>query len=193
MRATAALLPVLFACIGLPLGGCAMDEAITNEQTREMGLTSPEVLASLARLQPGVVAWYREAERRGLAVGRPLNANETRIAQKVGVAHPERVRLAIDQPIPLLSDPQTSSRLSDVFGTGSMPGAAATTFGYAIYIGRNYVHDRRMLAHELTHVGQFEQLGIDGFVHDYLLQVMLFGYRVAPLERAAAANEHLGK
>jgi hypothetical protein len=185
-----------FVCglfLALSLGSCAMDEAITSSQMREIANVPPNVVATVAQLQPGMVDWYRDVERAGLAIGQPLDADQMRLAQAIGVTEPDRVRVVIGHEIPLPPNPQTFKPFYDTFGNRSLP-FRAMTFGHAIYIfDRTNASKRWLMAHELTHVTQFEKLGMDGFAHDYLLQRMLFGYSNTPLERAAIANERLGK
>lgn len=178
-----------FGALALALAGCA-DDMVGKEQAREMSQASPEVLARVARLQPGVIAWYRAAEQAGLSRGRPLAADETALARTVGVAEPGRVRIVygFDYPAP---DEHLSSESSTFVGVSRKP-PLASTFGRAIYVDRTFIHNRQLLAHELTHVAQFERLGMEGFVHAYLLEMILFGHVSSPMEREASRNESLG-
>ena len=61
------------------------------------------------------------------------------------------------------------------------------TFGHGIVI-RNGSHGRGLIAHELTHVMQYERFGgIDGFLKEYIKEVAFPpGYPHGPLEQEAA-------
>ncbi|HEY2346080.1 MAG TPA: DUF4157 domain-containing protein [Xanthomonadaceae bacterium] len=191
-RILPAMMRARAGAIVLALAASGCDDAINRQQMREQAHAPADVVAEVARLQPDVAAWYHEAERVGLANGHPLNARQMQVALRAGVKDPGRVRLVIGVALPPPSNPHMLDKMTPVFGALAKP-PAASTFGYAVYLDPRYAHDRYILAHELTHVGQFERLGIDGFVHDYLLQLMLFGRLRAPLEREAAANENLGE
>lgn len=182
------------ALLGLPVvvGSCVSPVTIQRAQQAELADPPDAVLATVADLQPATAAWYRAAERTGLAEGRPLNAAETQLALQVGVHDPARVRVVIGFGYPDPTDPELVEKAQTIFR--SLPASPrSSTFGHAIYIAPRFAGQRWLLAHELTHVAQFERLGIDGFVHEYLLERLLFGYLRAPLERAAVNNEHLGK
>ena len=59
------------------------------------------------------------------------------------------------------------------------------TYGYGVYIraGREYI-----LPHELIHVRQFEEMGVESFMKRYMLELEVMGSRSAPLE-VQAYNE----
>lgn len=82
------------------------------------------------------------------------------------------------------------------------PGSAAITLGHLIIMRRDAAHDRHLLRHELVHVRQWHELGVVGFLFEYLgsyLRERLRGhghkeaYRRIPLEveaeQEAAAAE----
>jgi hypothetical protein len=48
------------------------------------------------------------------------------------------------------------------------PGAAATTIGRFVFIRPESVGSRRLVDHELVHVGQWRRLGVPGFLARYL-------------------------
>ena len=46
---------------------------------------------------------------------------------------------------------------------------------------------RFLIAHELRHVAQYERLGLDGFAHRYITELLAVGYAQSPLEADANA------
>jgi hypothetical protein len=113
---------------------------------------------------------------------------------RVGVAHPERVRIVVTSDFPATAELALATQLKAQYGVDRRTKTPhAETMGYAIFIRPDYANARWVLAHELTHVAQFETLGTERFLHDYLMQLILVGYTYAPLEEAAGLNEHLGQ
>jgi len=110
----------------------------------------------------------------------------------VGVAEPARVRLVLGVDYPPPADTGLPGEAKRIYGSPSAP-PPASTFGHSIWINPDFIHKRWLIAHELTHVAQFERLGMEGFVHDYLLQLTLLGRAYAPMEREAKTNEHLAE
>jgi hypothetical protein len=172
--------------------GCAVDQPLTANERNELQDPPAAVAADVERLQPGVARYIGEAEQSGLRTGRPLSADELKLAANVGVTRPELVRIVVTGTFPLPSDAALATELKSRIGLGSTA-TGGLTLGHAIFIAPKYASARWLLAHELTHVGQFETMGVDRFAHDYLVQLLLVGYVRAPLEQAAHANEHLGR
>jgi hypothetical protein len=65
------------------------------------------------------------------------------------------------------------------------PQTVAITFGFGIFVRAEQSHDRETLVHECVHVAQFEKLGMDDFLMQYVLQIFKNGYHNAPMEREA--------
>lgn len=172
--------------------GCATNRALDANELRSLAQPPADVAAVVDQLQPGVADYIREAERSGAAQGRALDAQQLALARSVGVAEPERVRLVVTQRFPVASDARLAAQLETRFGI-SAAANGGLTMGHTIFIAEKYAGARWLLAHELTHVTQFERLGVERFAHDYLTQMLVVGYARAPLEREAAANEPLGK
>lgn len=66
-----------------------------------------------------------------------------------------------------------------------------TTYWGTIIIREDRINDLRLLAHELTHVQQIENLGIFNFTYQYIRESMKTGYRNNKFEieaRAGAKN-----
>ena len=67
------------------------------------------------------------------------------------------------------------------------------TLGYAVFVRRGHEVSTRLLSHEFRHVYQYETLGsIAQFLPIYLHQIAQVGYREAPFEIDARANERDG-
>lgn len=61
-----------------------------------------------------------------------------------------------------------------------------------IFIREDEIGNADLIAHELQHWQQYEQMGVFQFPIDYALQVMRFGYHQAPMEVQARAAEQFG-
>ena len=143
----------------------------------------------LPKLLPGAIKWAEARAKKASEVGVPLTAEEQNIARAVGVMRPELVRIEIvGERLPMPDDPalQAAAIKAGLLG----PGMVGLTLGHAIFICRGH-KTRRLLAHELRHVYQYEQHGsIAAFLPVYLSQVLEVGYEDAALERDARAHEH---
>lgn len=143
----------------------------------------------LPKLLPGAIAWAEARARKASEIGTALTADEQAIARAVGVAKPELVRIEIvGERLPMPDDPVLRAAATQAGLLG--PGMVGLTLGHAIFICRGH-KTRRLLAHELRHVYQYEQHGsIAAFLPVYLSQVLQVGYQDAPLEQDARAHEH---
>jgi hypothetical protein len=108
-------------------------------------------------------------------------------ARAVGVAMPERIRIATVRTVPL---PDDEALRNVALSTGLLgPDMVGLTLGYAILIVEGHA-TRRLLTHEFRHVHQYEQAGsIASFLPGYLGQIATFGYVNAPLEIDARNHE----
>jgi hypothetical protein len=105
-------------------------------------------------------------------------------AARMGVKHPEKIRLLKVDHIPLLNGPLV--RLA----AQCVPDISANTVGlslrYGIYIRSRYWGNRSLVAHECVHTAQYERLGgIPEFLRTYFTQCLETGYPDAPLEQEA--------
>ena len=171
-------------------GGCASVAPLSDAERAELAAPPAPVVARVAQLVPAAVAFVASTEQQVQASGRPLTADEQQLARAVGVAQPESVRVLVAAQFIAPADPAFAVEARK-FGLGD-PAEGGRTLGHAIQIKLQYASARWLLAHELTHVGQFERLGANEFVRAYLTELLMFGYARAPLERVAASNEHLG-
>jgi hypothetical protein len=142
----------------------------------------------LPQLLPRAVAWGEEQARLGLLQGKPLDAGGIDMARRVGVQHPEQIRVIAVDAFPLPADPalrqaaiQTGLLAADGLGL---------TLGHAVFLRRGHETEARLLRHEFRHVRQCEQFGsLAAFLAEYLRQIVEVGYAQAPLEEDARAHE----
>ena len=60
------------------------------------------------------------------------------------------------------------------------------TLGHTILIDKCYANDQKLIAHELVHVRQYEQLGGHvSFLMQYIYECLWYGYKNSPLEQEA--------
>ncbi len=129
------------------------------------------------------IKWLLAQEARLLKQGRPLAADEMELARRMGVQHPEKVRVLVLAQFPFPDDPELASQAA-ALGLGSDQ-AGGFSMGYAVLVKPQFEGRRSLLAHELVHVAQRERLGIDAFIRRYLLELKTVGYSHSPLEMEA--------
>jgi len=143
------------------------------------------------QILPLATAWAEGQEKHILASGVPLTPSQIADARAVGVTRPERVRL-LDVPSiptpdhPILRAAGEATRLISPFTAG-------LTLRYGIFIRNDQSDDRRLIAHELVHTGQYERCGsVLEFLRQYLHECLTIGYPAAPMEQEAiTVSEHL--
>jgi hypothetical protein len=156
------------------------------------------------QLLPATLALLQAAEQAAIVRGRVLTPTEMRIARRLGVAEPERVRVLITPVLPSWMAPDLMAKATAAGNTGtdnSNPpvdadrapperrfGIAGLTAGHGILIGIRHANNPRVLAHELAHVAQYERLGMRAFALRYLTELLSVGYFRAPLELEADAE-----
>lgn len=138
------------------------------------------------RLVPLACAWARDQEQLILQRGVRLTKGQLADAKHIGVALPDRVRLMKVEQIPLPQEPELRSA---ALKTGLLsPDTAGLTVRYGIYIHASFWGVRQLVAHELLHVRQYEQLGgFDAFLRRYLWECVTLGYTQSPMEQEACA------
>jgi hypothetical protein len=150
--------------------------------------TSPLVLR-LPAILPKAIAWAEGVSGQVLVHGQALVPRDIQLAQRIGVAQPERVRIAV---VPNMPWPQDEELRAAGEETGLFsPAITGLTLGHGILLieGR---FDRRMIAHELRHVYQYERAGsIAAFLPLYLYEVATLTYTNAPFEIDARNHELL--
>lgn len=165
--------------ISATLSGCANPDAMYANPPAYM-------VEQVQELLPAAEQFMAENQAEALEKGVALTASQLELAKRIGVQQPESVRLYYVDRLPMPTDPRLEAAARR-FGYSS-PFIQANTFGYGIWIEHDAKGDKELLAHELIHVRQTEQLGMEAMVRQYLMQLYIYGYRNAPLE-VEAYNE----
>jgi hypothetical protein len=143
--------------------------------------------AALPVLLPRAVAWAEARYKDAAIHGRPLNRDESALAQAVGVVHPELIRVLVADSLPVPDDPELAAAALETGLLG--PGMVGLTLGYSVLVCRDH-ESTQLLSHEFRHVHQYERSGsIARFLPIYLGQILEFGYFSAPFEVDAWAHE----
>ena len=166
-------------CVTLGAGCIHDDPARETEE-----VVTPDGRALIAQVLPEARAYAAGHEAIILANGDPLSDQQIADARRIGVVHPENVRVLATDAIPMPTNVRLRQLMSE---HGMTPGnLVGMTFGYGIYVLEPSVGNRHLLMHELAHVAQYERLGgIEPFMQEYMAQLLEFGYGDAPLEREA--------
>ena len=142
------------------------------------------------KILPLACQWVEEQERLILNKGVPLSEEFLIYASKVGVNHPDRIRILSVNPIPIPENPILKEACNQTQLISSF--TAGLTLRYGIFVRSDFFHDRRLYVHELVHVAQYERLGgIQQFLQQYLYEVLTIGYPEAPMEQEAIKVEGL--
>jgi hypothetical protein len=137
-------------------------------------------------LFPHVVDWIFYLEKQAQESGRALTPIELDLAQTVGVAHLEEVRILSVRRIPLPSHPRVKQLARRVGLLNADTGGL--TAGHGVIVRVDWANNLRLLAHEFVHVAQYERLGREGFLREYIRQIAAHGYLNAPFEQEAEAE-----
>src|SRR5688572_21623733 len=113
--------------------------------------------AMLTSLLPLACAWAEEQEVIILRDGVSLTAAQITDAQRIGVAHPEQVRLRVIDEIPMPGNPMLRAAAESTGLISSF--TAGLTLRYGIFIRADCWGERRLIVHELAHTAQYERLG----------------------------------
>jgi hypothetical protein len=146
-----------------------------------------DLISILPQLLPLAVTWAEEQSSGAIETGHPLDAAGLALAKRVGVQHPELIRLQLVDALPQPNEPALRQA---ALATGLLgPGGIGLTLGYSIFIVRGHM-SASLLSHECRHVYQYEAAGsIAGFLPAYLQQIATIGYQDAPFEQDARAHE----
>lgn len=140
--------------------------------------------AMVKMLLPLVKTWCEEQEQIILRDGVPLTPAQIADARKIGVIHPEEVRLLMVGEIPTPQHPLLVAAIKKVWADTKL--TKGLTLQYGIFIRADCWDDRELIAHELVHTTQYERLGgIQNFLRQYLFECLTIGYPAAPMEQEA--------
>jgi len=143
-------------------------------------------LNELPALFPHVVSWISYLEKQAQDSGRALSSIEFNLAQHVGLAHPEEVRILSVPRIPFPAHPRVKQLAKQVGLLNADTGGLTAVYG--VIVRRDCTNNLRLLAHEFVHVAQYERLGREGFLQEYIQQIAVHGYLKAPFELDAEAK-----
>jgi hypothetical protein len=178
-----AFLSVLLLMVGVTCVH-AQDDTFTLRQ-----VTSQDSASRLEALLPDAFAWYEATETKLLEQGRLLSKNETSKAMKLGVLHPERVRVVVMRSFPMPTNSVLQSEAKR-FGFGSTS-EIGRTMGYAILVKPQGAKDPTLITHELVHVAQQDRLGREQFVRQVLTELITVGYAKSSLEKEAYSKQNI--
>ena len=177
----AVLAAVAAACAALagPANAAAAGQDV--EANRQ---AAGEASRSYATFLVNYVEWVRTIEFEGQARGIALTPAQVELATRIGIEHPEKVRLVYVDEIPFPSeDPQMRKIGEDLGFVGPGITNNAQAFGYTIWVRNGFDLTWPLLAHELVHVQQIERNASFGaFVEKYMEQLMAYGHENMPLE-----------
>ncbi len=143
------------------------------------------LLQLLEELLPQICDWAQKEEENILKNGVALSADEMVTASKIGVRHPERVRLLQVSQVPMPQDAVLRAAAAQAGLVSEQTAGMALRYGIFI---RDDVWPNRsaIVAHELVHTAQYERLGgLAPFLKQYLSECLTLGYSQAPLEQEA--------
>lgn len=182
----------LLAGAVLLLAACVGEQwvRLTPDEQRKLATPGIRINAITTEAAPIIADMMATSEAEVLATGRPLTEDEFALARALGVAEPEKVRVAIRDAFPVPSDERLVRACRDfglIFGS---PEEVGRTQGHAILLKPAFASSRPRLAHELVHVAQFERLGgIAPYAREYLIELLVVGEKRAPLEQEATARQ----
>jgi hypothetical protein len=135
-------------------------------------------------LLPLASEWAEAKEKVVLKHGVPLSNSQIEDAKRVGVIHPERVKIFEVPQIPIPKHPvlKAAAEATQLI----TPSTVGLTLRYGIFVHSSFSDDRRLIVHELVHTSQYEKLGgFLPFLRKYLMECVTIGYPEAPMEQEA--------
>jgi hypothetical protein len=179
--------PAWILLIALLPTGCGTVGTLGDDDRATLATPPQRVVDDVAALLPGAITFIDATEREILRRGRPLGVDEARIAQAVGVVHPEQVRVLVHEDF---IEPRDRAwvALAQRIGVDYDGEFAGRTSGHGIELAPR-MRSRALLAHELTHVAQYERLGTPALLRQYFTELLVVGYERSPIEAEARGNE----
>ncbi len=151
----AALAAVAAACAAL--AGPA-NVAAAGQDVEANRHASGEESSPYATFLANYVEWVRTIEIEGQAHSIALTPKQIELAARIGIEHPEKVRLVYVDEIPFPSEDPQMRKIGEELGFVG-PGITnnAQAFGYTIWVRNGFDLTWPLLAHELVHVQQIER------------------------------------
>ena len=133
------------------------------------------------------IAWAETKSAEAIRFGVALDPADIGLAEAVGVACPEKIRVQLVDLMPFPDDLALRDAAHQLGLLSSK--TRGLTFGYAIFIRHGH-RTQQLLSHECRHVNQYEVAGsIGAFLPLYLEQILTHGYAAAPFEIDARYHE----
>lgn len=132
--------------------------------------------------------WAEQQATHISSSGSALTETQLALARKVGVVHPEKIRVLVVQDVPFPDDPTLRAIAAQI---GLIPErTGGMTLGHGIFLRHDQLDRPSIWAHEFRHVAQYECFGaIKVFMFFYLKELLHFRYGPGPLETDASAAE----
>ena len=158
----------------LVIGACSTEPTTNTNRIR------PEAEQLQQTVLPELLNFSRQQQKNIMKHGRALNRRERKIATDMGINKIETVKIWAVRQLPKLEGTHlTNWADKHRLNSGS---TAAYTFGHGIVILKQASRNKKLLAHELTHVRQMEQMGLENYLRRYIEELEAHGYSKAPLE-----------
>jgi hypothetical protein len=136
---------------------------------------------------PAVRAWIHETLDAHAREAKPVAAlNFARLPHSFDSDLLGRAKVVLTEALPTI--PFHKLGLSDFAAFGAMP-AAAITYHDTYFVLRPRATEESLYVHELVHVIQWLELGMDGFLLAYASGLLTMGYVRSPLEVQARNHE----
>jgi hypothetical protein len=181
--------PGWIVVIALLVTACGTVGTMSDSDRATLAAPPQRIVDDVTALLPGAIVFIDDAEREILRRGRPLTDDEARLAQLVGVAHPEQVRVLVHDDF---IEPRDRAwvALAQRLGVDYDGEFAGRTSGHGIELAPRR-RSRSLMAHELTHVAQYERLGTPALLRQYFTELLVVGYERSPIEAEARGNERI--
>ena len=172
------------------LSRMADDEKLRQLRVGDVVIT-PEIVS---RVFPHLVSWVTQMEKDILQVGLPLHPVNRTDAEAIGIGQIDVVRIVVLDKLPLPT--HSELRLLAVQTGLITPKTVGMTFGHGIAL-KHGGYTRWVVAHELTHVLQYERLqGIEPFLKEYVKEIShpaAYGSGPSEIEASRTADSVLGR
>lgn len=140
--------------------------------------------ASIKKLLPKVCDWLEQQENAIISQGRLLTSDEQSIAREIGVKNYDIVRVWMSKEVPSPNDALLLQLAKQIGFLNS--NTQGICFRYGIFIHKQTINPKEVLAHELIHTLQYERFGsIEAFITQYLSECIEVGYHLSNLEKEA--------
>ena len=169
------------------LAGCMVVPRPSLDELNALNNPPPHVQEKVNRFFPRALAWFKQAEVDLQMRGRILTESEKAQARKLGVRHPDAVRVVVLETFPMPADPDLRTE-SERYGLGSRH-EGGRTMGSVILLKPWAADNPSVLVHELVHISQFERLGREAYLRRYIIEMEMMGYARSPLELEAFARQ----